>query len=206
MKQTAKIITLFFLIFMHSQGLFSQNNVSLRMINFTYHPTNKQSTALYNYMFDEQGKLTFEPGVILSYESFGDELTSIVFTQAAFRDVAKHWAGYTQLLVRRKVGQVYKHYFYIGIGPIIHYRQSWTNMILYRDEVFYTLSDNQQLQYKMGWFSAEIEYKYYLSKKLDITFVLNHLKPESIGITVGLKYWINRKAPKKCRTCPSFKK
>jgi len=61
-------------------------------------------------------------------------------------------------------------------------------------------------QYKLAWLSGELEYNYYLTKNSNMSISLNLIRPESVGIAIGYKYWISKKPKRKrgCVTCPSF--
>jgi len=192
---------LFFILFLSGGALCAQSNVSFKLTTLSYQFSDVQS-ELAKLKLSPKGKLAIEPGLIFSFEGYASSNAAIKISQAFLLDKAVHLAGFTQMMIKFKVAKSFKHAFYIGIGPIFHYRQTWENMDNYIDESIYTTS--LDWQHKFSWLSGELEYNYYLSKYADLSISFNHIQAESVGLAVGIKYWLSRTPKNHCISCPSF--
>jgi len=180
---------------------FSQVNISGRILTVSGNFSDNKNSAIYLSGLNKSGSLTFEPGIVVSAEFYGTATTSLKISQSVSYDAVKHIAASTQAMLRFRLFKVWKHHASIGIGPSVFYRQSWELVPGYIRESGYKQTDG--LEYAISWLSGELEYNFYMSKHTDISLAVNHLKPTSAGITLGLKYWISRKSSR-CNTCPSF--
>jgi hypothetical protein len=185
-------------------SLYSQSNLSIRLSTLSYQLSEAQP-ELVRFKFDQDGKLAFDPGIAISYEAYATGNTALKLNQAFIYDKAAHLAGISQVMIKFRIAKSFKHSFHLGIGPVVHYRKSWADMDNYIDEPIYTTKGDWQ--YKLSWLSGELEYNYYLNKSTDLSVSFNHIQAESIGILVGLKYWISRKPVKKkgCVSCPGLR-
>lgn len=181
----------------------AQTNVSLKLSTLSYQFTETQPDLL-KLNLTSNGKLAIEPGLIFSFEAYASSNTALKISQAVIIDKATHLAGATQIMIKFRVAKSFKHALYMAIGPAFHYRKTWADMNGYIDEPVYTTSGDWQ--HKFSWLSGEIEYNYYLNKMTDLSISLNHIQAESIGLAVGLKFWINKKPRKKrgCISCPGL--
>jgi hypothetical protein len=190
-----------FLFLVFSNGSFSQSNVSFKLSTLTYQFSDVQP-ELAKLKISSDGKVAIEPGLIFSFEGYASSNTALKISQSFIIDKAAHLAGYTQMMIKFRVAKSFKHALYFGIGPIFHYRQTWANMDSYIDEPVYRTS--LDWQHKFSWLSGEIEYNYYLSKYCDLSISFNHIQAESIGLAVGVKYWLSRTTKSKCISCPGL--
>lgn len=180
-----------------------QTNVSLKLSTLSYQFTETQPDLL-KMNITSDGKLAAEPGLVIAYEAYASSNTALKISQAILLDKAAHLAGATQIMIKFRVAKSFKHALYMAIGPVFHYRKTWADIDTYINEPVYTTSGDWQ--HKFSWLSGEIEYNYYLNKMTDLSISLNHIQAESIGLEVGLKYWINKKPRKKrgCISCPGL--
>lgn len=183
--------------------VYSQSNISLKLSTLSYQFSEAQP-ELVKIKLSSDGKLAIEPGLIFAYEAYASSNTAIKLSQSLLLDKALRLASVSQILIKFRLAKSFKHSVYLGIGPVFHYRQSWTKFENYTDEPVYNQSGDWQ--YKLSWISGEIEYNYYLSKYTDLSVSINHIQAESVGIAVGLKYWISKTPPKKrgCVSCPGL--
>ena len=181
----------------------AQTNFSIKVSTVTYQFTETQP-ELTKLKLSSDGKIAVEPGVIIAYEAYANSNTALKLTQIAILDKASYLAGATSAMIKFKLLKSFKHSFYVALGPTFHYRQSWADMEEYVDEPVY--NSNDDWQHKFSWLSGEIEYNYYLNKVTDLSISLNHIQAESIGLAIGVKYWINKKPRKKrgCISCPGL--
>ncbi len=195
--------TFIFLIFLASQNTFAQNSFSIKANTVTYQFTDTQP-ELVNLKLSSDGKMATEPGVILAYETYATNNAALKLSQALILDKASHLAGATSIMIKLKLVKSFKHSVYVALGPTFHFRKNWADMDGYIDEPVY--NSTEEWQHKFSWLSGEIEYNFYLNRMTDLCISLNHIQAESIGLAVGLKYWINKKPRKKrgCISCPSF--
>ncbi len=199
MKFLKYILSIIFLT--SSIFLYAQTAASIKIIPFGINSSSDPNSAIFTRKITSGGFITFEPGIQFSLEFFGNNNTSIKFIQEYNKDQMNHNAGFSQVLVKYQVLKTNKNTILLGIGPILHYRKSWTDIADYQDEGIYKTYGLSQ--FKVSWFSGEIEFNHYLNKKTDFSISINHLHPKSIGIFFGYKYWISRKSYH-CTTCPSY--
>lgn len=191
------------LLIFFNNTITAQNSVSFKANTLTYQFTDTQP-ELANLKLTNDGKLAIEPGVIIAYEAYATSNTALKLSQAVIFDKTGHLAGATSAMIKFRLLKSFKHSIYAALGPTLHFRKNWADMDEYIDEPIYNSTD--EWQHKISWLSAEIEYNYYLNRKMDLSISLNHIQAESIGLAVGVKYWINKKPRKKrgCVSCPGF--
>ena len=198
LRSVFKII-FFGYFFLFCSSIYSQSNLSVKLLTLTYE-INAENAEFYNQTFTDNGALALEPGLIFSFEAYASKNTALKFSQSVFFDKVSSLAANSQLMFKFRIFKHYKHSLYAGIGPNFQLRKSRINILGYIDEGYF--EEKGEYEYKISWLSAEIEYNIYINKKTDLSISLNHIQPISIGLAVGLKYWIN-KAPKKKRGCIS---
>jgi len=193
-------ITIFLLF---SFGINSaQSSFSARLITVTSHPFAKQNLILHKNPIDNNGYITFEPGLILSYDKYLVNKFAIRISTSVMNDRYKTHTGYSQVMLKYKILKYYKHSVYIGFGPAIHYSSNKSNIENYTNEDNYKIANNTM--YKIAWLSGMAEYNYYISKKIDFVVALNHTDTRSLGISIGVRFDIPDPNGKGC-DCPSFR-
>jgi len=181
----------------------AQSNINVKINTITYQFTNN-NVQLAKMKLSGNGKLAFEPGLIFAYEAFATPTASLKINMALLIDKVQKFAGFPQVLMRFRLFNAYKHSMTLGVGSAFYFRQTWAGLQGYEDENIYN-GDNDW-QYHFAWLSGELEYNYYLSKMSNLSVSLSLINPESIGLSVGYKYWISKKSKRKrgCISCPSF--
>lgn len=197
MSKPILIRTLFLIAFFNSVIVNSQSNISIKLLTLSYE-FGVENAEFYSQTITNDGAFAIEPGLLFSYEAYANKNTAIKLNQAVFYNKVSSLSTFTQLMFKFRVFTHYKQSLYIGIGPNFQLRKSRNSIVGYIDEGNFTNSG--AYQYNVSWLSAEIDYNIYLNKKTDLSISLNHILPKSIGLAVGVKYWIN-KSPKKKRGC-----
>ena len=195
-----KIIILSIFLAICCKSTFSQSNFSVGLTGLGVDFGDCDNAEIYKLKVGSNGKIVLEPGLRFGAEIYASPITSLKFVQNVRFDSMEKIAGSTQIMLRFRLFKVYKHSLNIGIGPQVFYRQSWQEIDGYIDEKIY---ESGAAQYKICWLSGELEYNYWITKKCDLSFAINHLSPEVASFAIGVKYWISRKS-NKCNTCPSF--
>ncbi len=182
-----------------------QKNISFKLLSITTNQFENRNSSIYKSKLTDNGKFTFEPGILFTYEVYANQNSALKINQALYNDRCSKLAGFSQILVKFRLGRIWKHSFSIGIGPILHYRKDWSDIEGYQDENLYKVwSDWQQ---RFSWISGEFEYDFYLNKKGDLSISINHIHAEGISLAIGYRHWISKKSKKKrgCVSCPLFK-
>jgi len=196
------VLSLIFLVFISFGILSAQSSLSARLLTVSVHPFAEQNLPLHQNTIDNSGYITFEPGLILSYDRFLAKKISFRFSTAVMNDRYNTLAGYSQIMLKYKLLKYYKHSFYIGFGPAVFYETDKSNVDGWINEDKYNLSGNTL--YKIGWISGMLEYNYYLTKKIDFAVSLNHSHSKSFALSLGVRFDIPDPNGKGC-DCPSFR-
>ncbi|MCF6366258.1 MAG: hypothetical protein L3J35_08660 [Bacteroidales bacterium] len=195
------IFTIIFLIL--NLGIISaQSSFSAGLLTVSTHPFAEQNLPLHQNSFDNKGYVTFEPGIIMSYDRFLIKNLSFRATTAVMNDRFNLLSGYSQVLLRYKLFKHFKHSLYFGVGSAIFYDTDKTSIENFVNEDNYIIGKNAM--YKIGWLSGMVEYNYYLSKKVDLAITLNHSHSRSLAISFGVRIDIPDPNGKGC-DCPSFR-
>ncbi len=182
--------------------LSAQSSLSTRLLSISTHPFAKQNLPLFQNTIDNKGYITFEPGLILSYDRYIAKNLSLRLSTAVMNDRYNTLAGYSQIMLKYKALKYYKHSLYLGFGPAVHYETDKSAIPGYVNEEKLKTADNTM--YKIAWLSGMIEYNYYISKKLDFTLTLNHTHSRSVALSLGVRFDLPDPNGKGC-DCPSFR-
>ena len=196
------ILSVIFLVFINFKILSAQSSLSARLLTVSVHPFAEHNLPLHQSAIDNNGYITLEPGLILSYDRFLAEKISFRFSTAVMNDRYNMLAGYSQIILKYKLFKYYKHSFYIGFGPAVFYETDKSNLETWINEDNYNLSGNTL--YKIGWISGMLEYNYYLTKEIDFALSLNHSHSKSLALSIGIRFDIPDPNGKGCN-CPSFR-
>ena len=184
---------------------YSQSNFSFRISGLNYCFTDYSINNQFQNTLNKNKKILLESGIIITYDNFitGDYF-SLRLKQGLFLDKMNMKSGFTSIGLRRKIFSSFEHSLNIAVGPCINYRESWNKISDYDNEDNYKVSGN--IEHKFLILNAELEYNYSISPKSDISFSINYNQPYTVGFSVGLRYWFNKKVrnKKKCISCPSF--
>ena len=181
---------------------YSQSSLSARLLTVSAHPFANQNLALHKNTIDKNGYITFEPGLILSYDRYLAKKLSFRFSTAVMNDRYNTLAGYSQVILKYKVLKYYKHSVYLGFGPAIFYETDKSYIENWVNEDNYKTANNTL--YKTGWLSGMFEYNYYINKHMDFALTLNNTHSKSFAISAGIRFDLPDPNGKGC-DCPSFR-
>lgn len=198
MKKFSIIISLIFSFYISN----SQSSFSVRISTISAHPFAKHNLVLHQNPIDNKGYLTFEPGIIFSYDKYLANKLAFRISTAVHKDRFNTLSGYSQILIKYKAIKYYKHSLYLGFGPAIHYETNKLGTLNYVNEDKLKISNNTM--YKIAWLSGMLEYNYYYSKKMDFALTLNHIHTRSIALSLGIRFALPDPNGKGC-DCPSFR-
>ncbi len=197
-----KAVLLLSLFLFKVSVLLSQSSLSARVLTVSAHPFAKENLVLHKNTLDNKGYLTFEPGLVLSYDRYLVKKLSLRVSAALMNDRYNTLAGYGQIMLKYKLFKYYKHSLYLGFGPAIFFETDKSDIPNYVNEAAYKTSPNTM--YKFGFISGMIEYNYYISKELDFALSLNHTHARSFALSLGVRIDIPDPNGKGC-DCPSFR-
>jgi hypothetical protein len=183
-------------------SIFAQNALSFRIIGLSAHPWSKVNLPLHQNALDKKGYLTFEPGLIISFDRHLIKKYSVNVSTAILNDRFNYLAGYSQVMVKYNLFKIYKHSLNVGFGPSIQYEANKTKVPGYVNEDHLQVVGNTG--YKISWISGMLEYNFFLSKELGFSLCLNHIHPRSIALSLGMRFDIPDPNGKGC-DCPSFR-
>ena len=193
---------IFVLILFGFSKIYSQSSLSARLLTVSTHPFANKNLPLHQNKIDNKGYLTFEPGLILSYDRFLAKKISFRISTAVMNDRLNTLAGYSQIMLKYKMLKYYKHSLFLGFGPSAFYETDKSDDRNWVNEDNYKLSGNTL--YKIGWLSGIIEYNYYITKKMDFVLTLNHTHSRSVALSLGIRFDLPDPGGKGC-DCPSFR-
>lgn len=182
--------------------LSAQSSLSARILTVSTHPFANQNLPLHQNTLDNKGYITFEPGLIVSYDRYLAKNLSLRLSTSVMNDRYNTLAGYSQIMLKYKLLKYYKHSFYIGFGPAVFYETDKSSIENWVNEDNYKTADNTL--YKIGWLSGMIEYNYYITKKIDFAVTLNHIHSRSLALSLGVRFDLPDPNGKGC-DCPSFR-
>jgi hypothetical protein len=198
-----KKIFLFLSLFFFSSGiLLSQSSLSARVLSVSIHPFSDKNLPLHQNRIDNKGYVTFEPGLILSYDRYLAKNLSFRLSTSLMNDRYNTLAGYSRIMLKYKTLKYYKHSLYIGFGPAVFYETDKTGIENWVNEDNYKTSNNTL--YKFGWLSGMIEYNFAISKTTDFALTLDHTHSRSVALSLGVRFDLPDPDGKGC-DCPSFR-
>src|SRR5690554_6467551 len=121
------------------------------------------------HKLDESGYLVLNLGAELIYEKFLlKDVLSVKLVQALYPDCAGRLGGFSHIGLRGKILKKEKHSLHGGIGPTLIYRRNWLELSGYVNPNRFKGDLQRKYQYLFLWYGGESEYKYQISKKIDI--------------------------------------
>lgn len=183
-------------------SLAAQNALSFRIITLSAHPWAQANLPLHQNTLDNNGYMTFEPGLIISYDRHIKKRFSANLSTAVFNDRFNFLAGYSQIMLKYNVFKIFKHSLNVGFGPSVHYETDKRSLIGYENEDNLLFFDNTA--YKISWLSGTIEYNYLWSKAVGFSVALNHIHPRSLALSLGVRFDIPDPNGKGCN-CPGYR-
>ncbi len=197
-----KFFTLYILSAICYLSAFSQSSLSARLLTVSAHPFAKQNLALHQNTIDKKGYITFEPGLILSYDRYIAKKLSFRLSTAVMNDRYNTLAGYSQIMLKYKILKYYKHSVFLGFGPAIFYESDKSYIENWVNEENYKTANSTI--YKIGFLSGMFEYNFYINKHIDFALTLNNTHYKSFAISAGIRFDLPNPDGKGC-DCPSFR-
>jgi hypothetical protein len=195
------IITCTFLFILFLSGT-AQNALSFKIVTISAHPFAVQNLPLHRNPIDNKGYLTFEPGLLITYDRHLKKKFSANLSTAILNDRFDFLAGYSQIMLKYNILKYYKHSLNIAIGPAVHYEADKRIITGYENEDHLKFIDNTA--YKIAWLSGMFEYNFFWNKDFGFTLSLNHTHPHSLALAAGIRFDIPDPNGKGCN-CPSFR-
>lgn len=167
------------------KGAFGQWIFEVKFIGVSAHLKKNPHPHLYKRKFDKNGFLVLNLGLLVSVERMiYNDLISVKYSQAIFKDCANKFAGFAHLGLR--LNENYKnHHFSIGNGPTLFIRKDWKELPGYVDEGLFKRYG--KYQYRYFWYAGEVGYSYFLeeSQAFSITFIPG--PPEFATMATGFR-------------------
>ncbi len=180
----------------------TQNALSFKILTCSAHPFASENLTLHQNPIDNKGYITFEPGLLISYDRHLKKRFSANLSTAVLNDRFDFLAGFSQIMLKYNILKYYKHSLNIGIGPAIHYEADKRKVTGYENEDHLKFIDNTA--YKITWLSGMLEYNYFWSKDFGFSLSLNNTHPHSLAFAAGIRFDIPDPNGKGCN-CPSFR-
>jgi hypothetical protein len=165
-----KIVLLTILI-AFSSIVFSQNNIGLQFFGLAIHPKGDPLNAhLMPFKLDKDAYFVVNFGIVASYDHFFyKDILSVKIGQTFFADCATKFAGVSHIGIRVKVFKIGRHLLQLGIGPTYMFRQNWYDLDGYVQTHPINGTPEDKFQTRFIWYGGEIEYKYSINDKFDIS-------------------------------------
>lgn len=162
------IVTIFIAF---SSNVFSQNNLGLQFFGLAIHPKGDPLNAhLMPFKLDKDAYFVVNFGVVASYDHFFyKDILSVKFGQTFFADCATKFAGVSHIGIRVRVLKIGRHLLQLGIGPTYMFRQNWYELDGYVQTHPINGEPEDKFQTRFIWYGGEIEYKYSINEKFDIS-------------------------------------
>ena len=114
MKNIIKLFFILSLLTISNGALKAQQNISLSLIGPGFDFGDKENSAIYLTMPGKDKAFVLEPGVRFGAEVYGNPATSFKFSQSVRYDSMHKLAFSTQIMIRLRLFQVYKHSMSFG--------------------------------------------------------------------------------------------
>ncbi|NPA68174.1 MAG: hypothetical protein GXO50_06155 [Chlorobi bacterium] len=196
-----KYLVFTFVLAVFSSAAFSQSGLSAELLTVSTHPFAGQNLSLHMHKIDKNGYITFEPGIIISYNRHIKKRISIKISTAALKDRFDTFAGYGTAMLKYKILKYYKHSVYAGAGLSVFYETDKSYIEDWINEDNYKLSGNTLYKISISGF---LEYNYRINKKTDLVLSINHTHLKSFALGTGIRIKLPNPGGKGC-DCPSFK-
>ncbi len=181
---------------------YGQNLMSARFITLSSHPFADENLDLHKNTIDSKGYFSFEPGIILSLDLGIAKRTWAGVSGSLVNDRFSRLAGNVEIYLKYRIYKYWKHFFYVGFGPTVHFNSNRDSIGGYVNEEQFKGEGN--FKYRFSWLSGFIEYNYFLNKKTQLSFAINHLHPGSFALSLGVRFQLPAGNGKGC-DCPSYR-
>ena len=168
----------------------AQDNMGMKFFGLSIHPKGELDNAfLMPHKLDKSGYLVMNLGAELMYEKFLlKDVLSVKLVQALYADCAGRLGGFSHIGIRGKILKKGKHSLYGGIGPTWIYRRNWLELSGYVNPNRFKGDLQDKYQYLFLWYGGEFEYKYQISKKMNIAISFVPGYPDLMSLALGMSF------------------
>lgn len=189
-------IFILFLVWMQSSH--AQSTFTLKYFGMTVHPFGDPTAHLQPYKLDNKARFVVNFGGFAGYEQFVyRDLVSVKAIGGLFTDCSAGWATVVHLGPRLNLMKLKKHRLYIGIGPTLILRNSWTRFgESYTPSGFFNVAETQRygdIQWKFVPYGMEFEYDYAITERDQFSVSFTPGVPLAMIFSFGWKHWITIK-------------
>lgn len=189
------ILILFLVILSHS---YAQSTFTLKYFGLTIHPAGDPTAHLQPYKLDDKARFVMNFGGFAGYEKFiYEDLVSVKVIQGLFTDCSAGFASVTHLGPRLNLLKLKKHKVYIGVGPTLIVRNSWTRFgESYTSSGYFNVAETQRfgdVQWKFIPYGLEFEYDYAITERDQFSVSFTPGVPLAMIFSFGWKHWITTK-------------
>lgn len=197
-------IVIFCTLLAGTNNLIAQTLIHPKVAIVGLHPfDSRNKPTLHENKIDANGNWVVEPNIMVSIESYiRDVKFSWRFMPGFYTDALSQPAMFFHAGLKLRVFQIWRSSVDIAAGPSYNFRKSYQKIPNYLKEGPY--NENGEWENHFGLL-AEIEYKYYISSKLDFTTsIMYGHEWNTFTLTAGLRFWLSTyiKHPSKCGGCP----
>ena len=188
---SARVICLLFIL-LAFQSYKSQVAITAKYFGMTIHPFGDSYANLQPYKLDKNAHFVLNFGAIVGIEKFlKNPRFSVKAIQAGFSDCSAGLAGFSHLGFRSLVFEKKKHFYYLGIGPVFFYRNSWARFgSAYGGSEFFNTYHSRTLgtlQYKFFPIGIDMEYDYEINERNRLSVTVVPGLPMALIFSIGWK-------------------
>lgn len=176
----------------------SQETITVKYFGLTVHPFGDPTAQIQPYKLDDRARFVLNFGGFVGYEKFfyRDYIAAKVI-QGAFSDCSGGFASITHLGARVNLMRTKKHRVYLGIGPTLLVRDSWSRFGTdYEPSGYFNETYSKRfgdLQWKFIPYGMEFEYDYAVTPADQISVSFTPGVPLACILSVGWKHWFHLK-------------
>ncbi len=191
-------VTLLLFLLLGLQYAQAQSTFTLKYFGLTVHPFGDPTAHLQPYKFDDKARFVMNFGAFAGYEKFVHrDLVSVKVIQGLFTDCSAGWASVTHFGPRLNLMKLKKHKVYVGIGPTLIVRNSWTRFgESYTPSGFFNVAETNRygdIQWKFIPYGMEFEYDYAITARDQFSVSFTPGVPLAMIFSFGWKHWITTK-------------
>ncbi len=176
----------------------AQSTFTLKYFGMTIHPFGDPTAHLQPFKLDDRARFVANFGGFAGYEKFVyRDLVSVKAIGGLFSDCSGGWATVAHLGPRLNLLKCKKHKVYVGVGPTLILRNSWTRFgESYTSSGFFNVSQTKRygdIQWKFVPYGLEFEYDYAITERDQFSVSFTPGVPLAMIFSFGWKHWITIK-------------
>ncbi len=175
----------------------AQHTHSVKYMGITIHPFGDDYAYLQPVKLNKDAHVVLNFGALYEYEKYirTNEL-SVKASTALILDCSLGWASANMLAIKAYFLKKTKHRLGLSFGPFYYLRESWERFDTYDNTSKFKEHDSKilgQTQSIFFWYGATVDYDYKLNEKWDFSMTFAPGIPYVMLLSVGVKYWPERK-------------